>query len=260
MFHNPGNGTATVIRKGVGHRHSGKYPDWCDVQGGVWSDFFNDNSKEIFTIPSTETVWVFEGLVPNNKFFNTVLALQMDMLLECFVYIYRSRANVDGTAVCFPWIQGAKQYRGMGESYALETAMGLHLSRMPYYYYTCRCGNNPNEVVAIYDFCTDAWRCCACADRNLGNWGLHYLFHVVVTNDTDETQVVRSYMGSDGSTPGADVVIRYGNMVKWCCLNRQEWWNWLVDYIPPGQSRVYEYQFIHAANSTAPILHGWRLE
>lgn len=54
-------------------------------------------------------------------------------------------------------------------------------------------------------------------------------------------------------------MIVYGGMVKWCCCNRNEWWNWLVDYIPAGQSRIYRYQYINAANSNTPILHGWRL-
>ena len=103
LIHNAGNATATVVRQAVGHRHSGKYPDWCDVQGGVWGDFFNSSSEEIFAVHSRESVWIFEGPAPTNKFFNTVLALQTDMLLECFVYIYRNRANVDGTATCFPW-------------------------------------------------------------------------------------------------------------------------------------------------------------
>jgi hypothetical protein len=258
LLHNPGNATARVVRQAVGHRHSGKYPDWCDIQGGVWGDFFNSCSEEIFAIHSRESVWIFEGPAPNNKFFNTVLALQTDMLLECLVYIYRNRANIDGTATCFPWTPGSKQYRGVGDSYAIESDLGLHLSRMPCHYYTCRCGNNPDEITPIYDTCADAWRCCTCPDKNLGNWGLHYLFQVVVVNDTDAARVVRSYMGSDGGTPGADVVVRFGNLVKWCCLNRKEWWNWLVDYIPAGQSRVYKYQFIHAANSTAPVLHGWQ--
>lgn len=257
---NPGVTAATVVRKNNGHRHSGQYPDWCDVAGGVWHDFFAETSEEVLVVAPGESVWIFEGPVPSNKFFNSLVYFQTDLPLDCLVYAYQSRADIDGTANCFPWQPGAKQYRGEGSSYAIEAATGLYVSRMPYRYYTCRCGpGNQNEIMPIYDPCADQCRCCTCPDRNLGNWGLQYLLYVVVVNDTSAPRVVRSYMGSDGETPGANVVIRYDDAAKWCCCNRKEWWNWLVDYIPPGQSRIYKYQFIHAANSTAPILHSWRL-
>ena len=64
LLHNPGNATARVIRQAVGHRHSGQYPDWCDVQGGVWGDFFNSSSAEIFAVPPGGGVWIFEGPAP----------------------------------------------------------------------------------------------------------------------------------------------------------------------------------------------------
>jgi hypothetical protein len=256
---NRGNATAGVLRKNYGHRHSGAYPDWCDVEGGVWRDFYSRTDQEILAIPPGGSAWIFEQPAPTNKFFNSVLSFETDQLLDCFVYIYRSRANIDGTATCYQWQPGARQYRGAGCSYAIETTAGLHVSRMPYRYYTCHCPGNRNEMTPIYDPCAAAWRSCDSPDNNLGNWGLHYLFHIVVSNDTPEGRIVRSYIGSDGTTPNANVVIRFGEIVKWCCCSRNESWNWLVDYIPAGQSRVYRYQFIHAANSTAPILHSWRL-
>jgi len=259
LLSNPGNGAARAVRQNSGHRHSGTYPDWCDVECGVWRDFYADDSEEIFIVPPGGSVWIFEGPAPANKYFSTVINFWTDLLLECFVYAYQSRAAVDGTATCFPWTPGDKQYRGEGDTYTIETTLGLHASRMPYQYYTCRCPGSKGEMTPIYDPCADAWRCCSCPDRNIGNWGMQYLFYIVVTNDTATAKVIRAYMGSNGGTPGANMVIRYEGMVKWCCCNRKEWWNWLVDYIQPGQSRVYKYQFIHAANSTAPILHSWRL-
>lgn len=86
------------------------------------------------------------------------------------------------------------------------------------------------------------------------------LFNVNIKNDLSATKRVRAYIGSNGNlTPAAYSVVNYLGTVKWCCCNAYEWWNWLVDDIPAGASRTYQYQFMHAANSYAPVLHGWRL-
>lgn len=193
---NAGPAVAGVLRKNQGHRHSGIYPDWCDVAGGVWRDFCSRTDQEILAIPPGGSAWIFEQPVPNNKFFNSALSLKTDLPLDCYVYVYRSRANIDGTASCYPWLpeapgKAARQYRGEGCSYVIETTAGLYASRMPYRYYTCHCPGARDEMTPIYDPCAAAWRSCNNSDNNLGNWGLHHLFHVVVSNDTSEAQVIR---------------------------------------------------------------------
>ncbi len=259
QLYNSGSSTISITRQNNGHRHSGTYPNWCDVEGGVWSDFFSNPDGTTFSVSPGKAVWIFEQPVPVGKFFNSMVRFQTNGPLHCFPYVYRSRANINGTATCYPWVSGAKQYRGEGDSYFIETTINLSVSQMPYKYYTCSCGSgNSNEITAIYDPCASAWRSCSSPDNNLGNWGMQYLFKVTVSNDTGSTKRVRAYVGSDGTT-GAFSVINYLGTVKWCCRNANEWWNWLVDDIPAGQSRTYEYQFIHAANSYAPIIHGWRL-
>ena len=149
LFHNPGNAPARVILQGFGHRHSGTYTDWCDVQGGVWRDFFTPGSEEALAVPPEGSAWIFERRC--RYVFQHRPGPANGSAWECLVYVYRSRGSIDGTATCFPWKPGDKQYRGAGDSYTIETSLGLHLSRMPCHYYTCRCGNNPNEITPIYD-------------------------------------------------------------------------------------------------------------
>ncbi len=124
---NAGPAVAGVLRKNQGHRHSGIYPDWCDVAGGVWRDFCSRTDQEILAIPPGGSAWIFEQPVPNNKFFNSALSLKTDLPLDCYVYVYRSRANIDGTASCLPLAAGSA-----GESGAAVPRRGLFLCHRDY--------------------------------------------------------------------------------------------------------------------------------
>lgn len=188
QLYNAGGSTVSVTRRYNGHRHSGTYPDWCNVEGGVWLDYASNPDGSTFSVAPGTAVWIFEKNVPSGAYFNSILQFETSGSLYCFPYIYRSRSNLDGTATCYPWVSGSRVYRGYANSYFIRTSLNLNVSQMPYKYYTsnCTCGNT-NEMISITDPCTGNTFSCS-NGANLGNWGIHYYFTVTVNNNTSVTR------------------------------------------------------------------------
>lgn len=250
----------TVIRENNGFRYSVGDKDWAEIEGGVWISFFNNPDGSQFSIGPGKAAWIFtNSKIPKGSFFNAVVRFRTTGTLHCFPYVYYDRNAVDGTATCYDWKSGTRMYRGEGGSYFIRTSLNLKVSQMPYKYQTCYCATgNTNEMISIYDPCANQSRTCSSGD-NLGNWGVQYSFNVTVLNDTGATKTIKAYIGPDENSPLIIPVINFNGTVKWSDprhnAEKNEWWNWLEDSIPANTSRIYQYQFIHAANGYSPVLH-----
>jgi len=265
QLYNAGSRSVTVTRENNGFRYSIGKQNWAEIEGGVWISFFDNPDGTKFTINPGKVAWIFTSTkIPEGSFFNAIVRFRTTGTLHCFPYVYRNRNAIDGTADCYPWTSGDRQYRGEGNSYFIKTSLNLKTSQMPYKYQTCSCrSGNTNEMISIYDPCANQWRACSSSDNNIGNWCVQYLFNITVLNDTNARRTIKSYIGPGGDSPLVIPVINFYGTVKWSDPRHNtkynQWWNWLEDSIPANTSKTYRYQFIHAANGYSPVLHGWRL-
>lgn len=257
QLYNAGTVAVTATLENNAHRHSGTYTDWCDVEGGVWVDFFANNPGTQFTVNPGRSAWIFEGAVPAGKFFNSLVRFRTTGPLWCFPYVYTSRAKINGTATCYPWVSGQRVYRGEGDSYFLATSLNLNVSELPVHWLSHHCSDgNQNEMIAIRDRCANQDRSCSNTDNNLGNWGAQYLYTVALTNDTSLSKTIRLFAGAATGWPsdptGFEAIV-FNGIVKYCCCPVGQWWNFITDTLPSGATATYQFQHIHAANGTSPL-------
>jgi len=235
QLYNSGSSSVTVTRYNNAHRTSPPF-DYCDVEGGIWADFFNSSGTTSYTVAPYSVVWIFEEDVPVGGYFNSLVRFHTSGNLWCFPYVYTNSSNIDGTATCYPWNTASQVYRGHGDSYFISGWKTLNISNMPYKYFTSTCGSgNTNEMTEIHDYCSGINHSCS-SGANLGNWGMQYLFNITVNNDTGAARTIKAYIGA-ASAAHAYVAVNYNNTTKWCCRDGNTWWNWLTDTIPKDTSR-----------------------
>ncbi len=247
---NPGARQAQVLLKNHGHRHSGDYPNWCDVEGGVWADYYAYTPRPPVRILPKRSVWLVQESVPARAYFNTLLRFTTTAPVWCLVYVYRDRASIDRRATCYPWDPASIQYRGVGDSVAIRAQVALRTSELPVSWNTHTCAS-PDEMVAIRDPCTGLVHACE-TGANLGNWGLPYLYHVMITNDQDHPAEIEFTAGGGGPGTTGYAAIRQRGVVSWTCPEENQWWHFLADRLEPGEQRSYDFEYIRISNATNP--------
>ncbi len=267
---NPNNKTLsyTQLKLGHGTNHSSDKGSWAAVAGETVIDYFKSSAKSAITLGPNKSYW-FEKDLPNySGLYSGLLEFRVDGQAIVTVYIYKKKADIDGTATVIPKTGTGGQYSGYANGYAYKadtlTLSASQLKTARRYLKLNTTGisslkingkSNTSDLLPIY-LANPSSVCISptTSGQNLGNWGVIYEFPVKFVNDTKSVVTFNVYMKTDTNGTGEYCVINSGSDTKYASLKGNtsgmyNSWKCISKTVPANGTITDTFKYVLGTNS-----------
>lgn len=262
---NPNASSITFTDRYHGYKTAAANTLAGDFAGMPWQDYFASSPSSPYTINATSAYWAFENSIPQGYQFTGNINFQISNTATIFLYIYKVRNSIDGTAIAYPTSGDPRMYSGLGAGYfstaSTITLKASELTNGKYFLLTYPdsfSGLTINGTSATSDLIpitqVGSGITYSPPTANLGNWSAQYYYTLALKNDLSTSKTFEAYVRADYTLKDSTVpIIQSGSQCKYAQIRPETTtnnaWRWLSQTVAAGQTYTDSFQYILGTNS-----------